>query len=41
MADQILVIEDGRIVERGSHEQLMQLDGRYARLFELQARGYR
>ncbi len=41
MADQIVVIESGRIVERGSHDELMRLDGHYARLFSLQAAGYR
>ena len=41
MADQIVVIDGGRIIERGSHETLMALDGHYARLFSLQARGYR
>ncbi len=41
MASQIVVIENGRIIERGSHEQLMQLDGHYARLFSLQAAGYK
>jgi len=39
-ADHIVVIQDGRVVERGSHDELMALDGRYARLFRLQARGY-
>ena len=41
MADQIVVIEGGRIVERGTHDALMAVDGRYARLFSLQAQGYR
>jgi ATP-binding cassette, subfamily B, bacterial len=41
MADQIVVLEDGAIVERGSHDQLMADGGRYARLFNLQAEGYR
>ncbi len=41
MADQILVIQDGRVLEQGSHEALMHLNGHYAQLFQLQARGYR
>jgi len=41
MADQILVVQGGRILERGNHEELMQLDGLYAHLFSLQAKGYR
>lgn len=40
MADQIVVIENGRIIERGSHDQLMDEQGHYAHLFSLQARGY-
>lgn len=35
-ADQILVVEDGRIVERGTHEQLLGGAGRYAELYETQ-----
>ena len=37
-ADQILVIEDGRIVERGTHDQLIAWKGRYHRLYTYQAR---
>jgi ATP-binding cassette subfamily B protein len=35
-ADQILVMEGGRVVEHGSHAQLLALGGRYAGLWELQ-----
>jgi ABC-type multidrug transport system fused ATPase/permease subunit len=35
-ADTILVVEDGRIVERGNHDQLLALGGRYAELYETQ-----
>ncbi len=41
MADQIIVIDKGRIVEQGSHAELMALGGQYAYLFSLQAQGYR
>jgi ATP-binding cassette subfamily B protein len=39
-AAQIIVIHDGKIIERGSHESLLAEDGQYAHLFHLQARGY-
>jgi len=41
MADRIVVLEDGRIAEEGTHDELSSLGGRYAELFELQAASYR
>ena len=41
MASQIIVIENGKVIERGTHEQLMELNGHYANLYSLQAAGYR
>jgi ATP-binding cassette subfamily B protein len=41
MADRILVLEKGELAEIGSHEELLEKDGRYAELFHLQAAGYR
>lgn len=40
MADRIIVLEDGRISEMGSHEELLQNNQLYAELFRLQAAGY-
>ncbi len=40
MADRILVLEGGRILEQGSHAELVAQGGRYAHLFSLQAQGY-
>lgn len=40
LADKILVIKDGHIIEQGSHNELLKLDGEYARLFKLQASKY-
>ena len=39
-ADRIIVLEDGRIAEAGTHNQLLEQSGHYAQLFTLQARGY-
>lgn len=41
MADRIIVLKDGRLVEDGSHDQLVQSKGLYSELFSLQAAGYR
>jgi ATP-binding cassette subfamily B protein len=40
-ADRILVLENGRIAEEGTHDQLARLGGRYAEMFEMQASSYR
>jgi ATP-binding cassette, subfamily B, bacterial len=39
-ADRILVLDHGRLVEQGPHEELMALDGHYARMYRLQASAY-
>jgi ATP-binding cassette subfamily B protein len=41
MADRIVVLEGGAVIESGTHEDLLTLGGRYATMFELQAAGYR
>jgi ATP-binding cassette subfamily B protein len=41
MADRIVVLEDGKIAEEGSHSELTSLGGRYAEMFEMQASNYR
>ena len=41
MADRILVLDKGQLIEIGSHEELLRQKGRYAELFLLQAQGYR
>lgn len=41
MADRIIVLDNGRIAEEGTHDQLASLGGRYAEMFEMQASSYR
>ena len=40
VADHILVLQQGRLIEEGSHDQLMTLDGQYAAMFSVQAEPY-
>ena len=40
MADQIIVLDKGKVIERGSHEDLIRHNGKYANLFAIQAKGY-
>jgi len=41
MADRILMFADGCLIEEGSHDELMAMDGKYAMMFRLQAEKYR
>lgn len=41
IADHIIVLDRGKIIEEGSHDKLLEEDGQYAHLFHLQAKGYK
>jgi ATP-binding cassette subfamily B protein len=40
MADKILVLDKGQIIEQGSHEELIKKNGKYSKLYNAQAKGY-
>ncbi|MFQ7293219.1 MAG: hypothetical protein ACLRQ0_13490 [Monoglobales bacterium] len=41
MADKIYMLENGKIVEEGTHRELMDMNGKYAEMFRIQAEKYR
>ena len=41
MADKIYMLEEGRIIEQGSHEELMKQNGKYAEMYNMQAKKYK
>ena len=41
MADRIIVFHEGKLLEHGTHEELLASEGQYSELFNLQAEGYR
>ena len=41
LADRIVVLESGRVIQEGTHAELAKVGGLYSRMFETQASGYR